>query len=196
MAVNRQTDPYGGRFAVDPSGSSVLAGYQQATAKLDRDLIKRNIKPYAKYGFDQSLTDLRGMTDQQRYEMAAKAVISKFRGTKSSGIGKGSSSGGGSKGGGSSSGGSSKGGGSTRTKDKAAKPKAGPKVKTYVPKPKPVLKPKPVTHLPPKGAARPNPHLPPKGSTKPKSTVPKPHLPPAPKKPPVVAPSSGGVRRV
>lgn len=77
MPVNRNTDPYGGRFASDPTGGSVLAGYQQATDKLDRDLVKRNIKPYAKYGFEQSLSELAGMTDQKRYEMATKAVLAK-----------------------------------------------------------------------------------------------------------------------
>src|SRR5574343_1705020 len=77
MPVNRNTDPYGGRFASDPTGGSVLAGYQQATDKLDRDLVKRNIEPYEEYGFTQSLKALRGMTDQERYEMATKAVLAK-----------------------------------------------------------------------------------------------------------------------
>lgn len=84
MPTNRQTDPYGGRFSRDASSSGVLAGYQQAVSKLDSDLIKRNIKPYGKYGFTQSLPKLADMGDQQRYDMAAKAVIAKFKDTRGS----------------------------------------------------------------------------------------------------------------
>jgi len=183
VPVSRSKDPYGGRFAVDPSGSSVSSGYQQATARLDRDLIRRNIKPYAKYGFEQSLNALQDMTDQDRYAMATKAVLAKNKvGAKPSG---------GSKKGGSS-GGGSKGGSKKTTPKTTTKPKKkvtnvpGPKPKGVRQPPKPVRKhlpPKPVPKkptLPPRGAAAPKPHLPPKPA-------------PKPKRPPVVPPS-GAIR--
>lgn len=181
MPVRRNTDAYGGRFAVDPAGSSILAGYQQATNKLDRDLIKRNIKPYKEYGFEQSLNDLQDMTDQQRYAMATKAVLAKHKVG-----GKPARSGGKSK--------PKK--PSTKPRRTPVKPKAPAKpVKPKAPpkrKPAPKPKPKQPQHLPPKGAARPVQRKPPKGAAQPK-----PHLPPKPamkppvKRKPVVPPASG-----
>jgi hypothetical protein len=154
--VSRNKDAYGGRFAVDPSGSSVLSGYQQATGKLDKDLIKRNLKPYAKYGMEQSIGDLQGMTDQDIRDMATTAVLAKRKGTygktkpdkpkkpKKPATG---------------------GGGRKPTKPKAApkpKPKPKPKpyrapIKPFRPKPKPVVKPPPPkkrTNVPPKPVVR------------------------------------------
>jgi len=85
VVTNRKTDPYGGRFARDASSSGVAAGYEQAVQKLDKAAIKRGIAPYKKYGFDQDIPDLQKMDDQSRYDMAAKAVIAKFKGTRTTG---------------------------------------------------------------------------------------------------------------
>ena len=169
MPVNRNTDVYGGRFASDPTGGSVLAGYQQATDKLDRDLVKRNIKPYAKYGFEQSISELAGMTDQRRYAMATKAVLAKNKvGAKPTKPDK-----------------------PKPTKPPKPKPTKPPKPKPTRPprpKPRPTKPPKPKPHKPPQQhlPPRPPPRLPPKT---------KPRLPPkpTPKRPPVVPPS-GAIR--
>ena len=165
MPVNRNTDAYGGRFASDPTGGSVLAGYQQATDKLDRDLVKRNIKPYAKYGFEQSISELAGMTDQRRYAMATKAVLAKNKV------------------------------GAKPTKPDRPKPTKPPKPKpTRPPRPKPRPKPRPTKPPKPKLHKPPQQHLPPRPPPRlPPKT--KPRLPPkpTPKRPPVVPPS-GAIR--
>ena len=82
MPTNRNTDPYGGRFARDASSSGVLAGYQQAVAKIDKDSIQRNLNVYKKYGLEQSQAKIRKESDQQRYTDAAQAVVKKFEADK------------------------------------------------------------------------------------------------------------------
>lgn len=182
--ASRNTDAYGGRFLSDPSGSSVLSGYQQATSKMDKDLIRRNIKPYKASGFEQSLTELRGMTDQQRYEMATKAVLAKNKvGAKKTTT----NTGGGSKGG-SSSGGTKR---KTTTTNKPKQPTAKQQAKAAVEKAK-----RAAQAAAKAAAKRATQHKPPKGAAKPKPK--KPTLPPkpAPKKPPVIRPSGSAPRAV
>lgn len=151
MPVNRRTNEYGGRFAVDPAGSSILTGYQQASDRLDRDLIRRNLKPYAEHGMTQSLKALRGMSDQDIRDMATKAVLSKNEVGKKKAKPKAKKP-------------ATGGGGKKATKPKAApkprvvtKPVRKPKIKVYRPKPtKPKYQPPPPKpqRKPPKEAPR------------------------------------------
>lgn len=188
MPVDRSQDRYGGRFARDTTESGVLEGYQRAVQKLDRDLVRRNIEPYKKYGFEQSLKELGSMTDAQRFSAATRAVIAKYlAGKKGEKADKG---GGGSKGGGTAPKAPSK----PKAPVKPRKPAKAPRkaVKPTKPRKQPKAQHKPprqVQRLPPKGAAKPVQHLPPK---------PRQNLPPkpAPKKPPVIRPSGSGMRMV
>lgn len=79
MPVDRSQDRYGGRFSRDTTESGVLEGYQRAVQKLDKSLVKRNIEPYKKYGFEQDLKTLAGMTDAERFSDATKAVVAKYK---------------------------------------------------------------------------------------------------------------------
>ena len=168
MPVDRTQDRFGGRFSRDADSSGVLEGYRRAVQRQDSKMVRRNIEPYARYGFEQRLSELRTMTDAERFAAASRAVVAKYRATK----GKGGSSSGGGRGGGSKS-------PATRApaKDKPARKAA------------PTPKPKATQHLPPRGAARPVQHKPPKGAAQPKPRLPT--LPPRPvaKRPPVIKPA-------
>jgi hypothetical protein len=69
------------RFAKNPADpSSVQGGYKRSQGTdFDEAWIKRNLAPYKKYGLNTDLQAIAGMTDQQRYNAAAKAVIKKHQ---------------------------------------------------------------------------------------------------------------------
>lgn len=72
------------RFTATPGeiGSSILTGYRDAgPEKYDKDFVKRNVAPYKKYGLTQKVSDLEGKSDTKLYDMAARAVLRKFKAT-------------------------------------------------------------------------------------------------------------------
>lgn len=186
MPTRRTQDAYGGRFAVDPAGSSILSGYQQATRKQDLDMVRRNLEPYTKHGFTGSIKTLRGMSDEEIRDMATKAVLAKRKGTygktkpdkpKPSKPKPSKPRGGAKK-------------PKAPTKPRVVKPVQKPKIKVYKPQPKPKYQPPPTK---PTVKPRQTGHVPPK----PKQTghvAPKPgHVPPKPK-PPVKYVPPGPIR--
>lgn len=122
MPVDRSQDRYGGRFSRDASESGVLEGYRRAVQRLDKDVVRRGIEPYKRYGFTQSLKALGGMNDAERFSSATKAVIARYLASKKTTAG----------------GGKKAGGGKTATKPKTTtkprttKPKAATKPKKKV----------------------------------------------------------------
>lgn len=185
MPTRRTQDAYGGRFAVDPAGSSILSGYQQATRKTDLEMVRRNLKPYTKHGFTGSIKTLRGMSDEEIRDMATKAVLAKNKGTygktkpdKPSKPKPSKPKGGAKK-------------AKAPTKPKVVKPVQKPKIKVYKPQPKPKYQPppkKPTVNKPPKQTG----HVPPKPKQTGQHVAPKPkqtgHVPPKPKPPVKYAP--------
>lgn len=72
MTLDRQN-----RFAPDAQrGGDILAGFQRAsTDPVNKRFVKRQLKPYKKYGIPQKLTKLKGMSDTQLEKMATKAIL-------------------------------------------------------------------------------------------------------------------------
>ena len=65
------------RFGADEAGRApgVLEGYQRAVSpRIDKGMIKRNL---ADYGI--KLSDAQGLSDQQKYDLAARKVIAKYK---------------------------------------------------------------------------------------------------------------------
>lgn len=70
------------RFTAQPGevGSSIVAGYKDAVAdKYDKKFVRRNLEPYKKYGLPQKVSKLEGKSDTALYNMAARAVLRKFK---------------------------------------------------------------------------------------------------------------------
>jgi len=63
-------------------GASIASGYQQASSRITPEYLKRNLAVWKQYGLPQDLTKLANMSDSQREHEAAKAVLAKFKGTK------------------------------------------------------------------------------------------------------------------
>lgn len=71
-----------GRFGDLERGQGILTGFQDTTKDpIDKKFIKRQLKPFKKFGVPQNLSKLKGMTDTELERLAAKAVI-KNRGVK------------------------------------------------------------------------------------------------------------------
>ena len=76
MATRRDDAP---RFTDNESrGASVLSGYRQTSSRITPAYLSRNLKVYEKYGLPQDLNRIARMTDTQRENAAADAVIKKF----------------------------------------------------------------------------------------------------------------------
>lgn len=71
-----------GRFQDLERGQSILAGFQKASRDpVNKKFIKRQLKPYQKYGIPQNLSKLKGLSDTELEVMAVKAIVKK-RGIK------------------------------------------------------------------------------------------------------------------
>lgn len=67
-----------GRFQDAERGQSVLAGFQKASRDpVNKKFIKRQLKPYQKYGVPKYLTQLKGLSDTDLEIMAVKAILKK-----------------------------------------------------------------------------------------------------------------------
>ena len=60
--------------------SGVQSGYQRSTStEFDKGFIVRNLKPYKKYGLNTNLAAIAGMSDTEKYNQAADAVVAKYK---------------------------------------------------------------------------------------------------------------------